>query len=77
MIRSEQPFSLVEQELFAEYIRSSHTPNYEPVTRNTIKSEMFKLYEEHKQVFDRQSILVWAELISGDFPIRLKTHFNR
>ena len=50
LIRSEQPLSLVEHDAFADYIRSSHTPHYEPCSRNTIKNEMFKQYNEYKNV---------------------------
>ena len=39
LIRSEQPFSMAEDDLFTDYIRTTHNPNYEPITRNTIRSE--------------------------------------
>ena len=48
LIRSEQPFSMVEDDAFTDYIRTTQNPDYEPVSRNTIKSEMFKVLEEQK-----------------------------
>ena len=46
LIWSKQPFSMAEDDAFTDYIRITHNPDYEPVSRNTIRSEMFKVFEE-------------------------------
>ena len=43
LIRSEQPFSIAEDDAFTDYIRTTHNLDYESVCRNTIRSEMFKI----------------------------------
>ena len=48
LIRSKQSFSMAEDDAFTDYIRTTHNPDYEPVSRNTIRSEMFKVFEEQK-----------------------------
>ena len=48
LIRFEQPFSMAEDDAFTDYIRTTHNLDYEPVSRNTIRSEMFKVFEEQK-----------------------------
>lgn len=48
LIQSKQPFSFAENNVFTNYIRNTHNPNYEPVTINTIRSEMFRIVEEQK-----------------------------
>ena len=45
-IRSEQPFSMAEDDAFTDYSRTTHNPDYESVSRNTIRSEVFKVFEE-------------------------------
>ena len=50
LIRSEQPFSMAKDDAFTDYIRTTHNPDYEPVSRNTIRSEIFKVFEEQKQI---------------------------
>ena len=48
LIRSQHPFSMAEDDAFTYYIRTIHSPDYEPVSRNTIRSEMFKVFVEQK-----------------------------
>ena len=48
LIRSEQPFRITGDNAFTDYIRTAHNPDYEPVSRNTIRSEMFGVFEEQK-----------------------------
>ena len=48
LIRSEKPFSMAKDDAFTDYIRTNHNPDYEPVNKNTIRSEMFKVFEEQK-----------------------------
>jgi len=48
LIRSKQFFSMAENDALTDYIKTTHNPNYEPVSRNTITSEMFKVFEEQK-----------------------------
>ena len=45
-IRSEQHFIMPEDDSFTNYIRTTDNPKYEPVSRNTIRSEMFRVIEE-------------------------------
>jgi len=40
--RSAQPFSMVKDNAFTYYIRITHNPGYETVSRKIIISEMFK-----------------------------------
>ena len=37
LIRSEQPFSMVEDDAFIDYIKTTHNPDYESVSKNTIR----------------------------------------
>jgi len=46
LIRSEQSFSMVEDDAFTDYIRITHNPDCELVSKNTIRSEMFKVFEK-------------------------------
>ena len=39
---------MAEEDAFTEYIRTTHNLDYEPVSRNTTRSEMFKVVEEQK-----------------------------
>ena len=50
LIRSEQPFSMTEDDAFTDYIRTTYNLDYEPVSRNIIRSEMFKVFTEQKQI---------------------------
>jgi len=50
LIRSEKPFSMAEDDAFTDYIRINHNLDYEPFSRKTIRSEMFKVFEEQKQM---------------------------
>ena len=49
LIHSEHPFSIAEGEVLTEYIRT-HNPNYEPISRNTIRTEMFRVVEKQNQM---------------------------
>ena len=46
LIRSEQLFSMTEDDAFTDYIRTTHNLGYELVNRNTIRSEMFRVVEK-------------------------------
>ena len=46
LIQSEQPSSMAEDNEFIDDTRTTHNSDYEPVSRNTIGSEMFKVSEE-------------------------------
>ena len=46
LIRSEQPFSMTKNDAFTDYIRITHNPDYEPIGRNSIRSEIFSVVEE-------------------------------
>ena len=35
---------------FIDYIKTIHNPDYEPVSRNSLRSEMFKIVEEQIQM---------------------------
>ena len=48
LIQTEQPFSMAEDDAFTDYIRTIHNHDYEPVSKNTIRSEMFKVFKEQK-----------------------------
>jgi len=37
---------MVEDSVFTDYTRTTHNPDYEPVSRNTGRSEMFREVEE-------------------------------
>ena len=41
---------MTEDDAFTDYIRITHNPDYEPVSKNTIKSEIFRVFEEQKQM---------------------------
>ena len=41
---------MAEDDALTDYIRTTHNPNYEPVSRNSIRSEMFRVVEEQKQM---------------------------
>ena len=45
LIRSSRPFSMTEDEVFTEYIRT-HNPDFEPFNRNAIRIKMFRVVEE-------------------------------
>ena len=38
LIRSEQSFSMAEDDAFTDYISTTHNSDYEPVSRNTVRS---------------------------------------
>ena len=50
LIRAEQPFSFAEDETFTKFIRNTHNPEYDPFCKDTIKTKMFRIVEERKQL---------------------------
>ena len=46
VIRSKQPFIMVKDDAFTDYIRIIHNPYYEPISRNTIRSKIFRVFKE-------------------------------
>lgn len=48
IIKTEQPFSRVEDPDFEEWIQKAFGPQFQPISRNTVKRDIEKLYAEEK-----------------------------
>ncbi|KAK1264884.1 hypothetical protein QJS04_geneDACA017839 [Acorus gramineus] len=48
IIKTEQPFSKVEHPDFEEWIQKAFGPQFQPISRNTVKRDVEKLYAEEK-----------------------------
>ena len=41
---------MAEDDTCTDYVRTTYNPNYEPVSKNTIRSEMFRVFEEKTNI---------------------------